>query len=37
MSKAAELARLIGDGTFGTGGADRQKIINLMAMPKTSI
>ena len=27
MSKAAELARLIGDGTFGTGGAEDKKIV----------
>ena len=27
MSKAAELAKLIGDGTFGTGGAEDKKIV----------
>ena len=27
MSKAAELARLIGDGTFGIGGAEDKKIV----------
>ena len=34
MSKAAELAKLIGDGTFGTVGLKTKRLC-LMAMPKT--